>query len=72
MNSKLANDEVAFMLLEGAMVVIAATCITASHPGVAFQGRWGEADFQLRSRKEKDGFQEALSRTVPLGPIETL
>lgn len=57
------------MLLEGAMVVIAATCITASHPGVAFQGRWGEADFQLRSRREKNGFQEATSNPVPLGPI---
>ncbi|KAF7563969.1 hypothetical protein G7046_g142 [Stylonectria norvegica] len=37
-DSKLANDEVSFMILEGAMIVIASICLALGHPGVAFQG----------------------------------
>lgn len=47
----LANNEISFMILEGAMIVIAATCLTVFHPGIAFQGVWHEADFSFRSRK---------------------
>ena len=34
--SKLANQQVTFMVLEGAMIVIASVTLTALHPGVAF------------------------------------
>ena len=45
--SKLANQQVTFMILEGAMIVIASVTLTALHPGVAFQGSWAEADFTV-------------------------
>jgi hypothetical protein len=40
------------MILEGAMVVIATVCLAIWHPGVAFQGRWEEANFRMRGNKE--------------------
>ncbi len=45
----LANDQVSFMILEGAMIVIACLCLTCLHPGVTFQGAWHEADFNFRN-----------------------
>ena len=47
----LANNEVSFMILEGAMLVIATSCLTFLHPGVAFQGFWQDANFSFRTRK---------------------
>lgn len=51
LDSDLANDEVAFLVLEGATVAIAVIALSIFHPGVAFQGLWGKADFQLVSRR---------------------
>lgn len=34
--SDLANDQVAFMILEGAMMIIACGALTAIHPGLVF------------------------------------
>lgn len=51
LDSDLANDEVAFLVLEGAMVAIAVILLSISHPGVAFQGLWSKADFQLVNRR---------------------
>lgn len=51
LDSDLANDEVAFLVLEGAMVAIAVIALSIFHPGVAFQGLWGKADFQLVNRR---------------------
>jgi hypothetical protein len=42
-----------FMILEGAMITIATTCLTALHPGISFQGAWHEVNFSFRARKEK-------------------
>ncbi|KAL4899200.1 hypothetical protein BDW74DRAFT_183941 [Aspergillus multicolor] len=42
-DSELANDEITFMILEGAMVSIACICLTVLHPGRA-----------LRTRRQKD------------------
>lgn len=39
--SQLANDEVALMILEGAMVAIACICLTVFHPGVVMGRAWG-------------------------------
>ncbi len=47
----LANNQISFMILEGAMVVIATSCLTLLHPGVAFQGSWSDADFTFRPKK---------------------
>lgn len=59
----LANNEISFMILEGAMIVIASSCLTWLHPGEAFQGAWAQANFTLRTRKTGD-----VEKTV--GPPE--
>lgn len=41
-HSALANDQVLFMVLEGAMIVIAILCLTILHPGVCFGGQWNQ------------------------------
>lgn len=38
--SALAYDEVAFMALEGTMMVLATVCLTIFHPGLCFGGQW--------------------------------
>jgi hypothetical protein len=39
-DSDLANDEVSFMILEGAMMVVACGGMTLFHPGVCLGGYW--------------------------------
>lgn len=50
----LANNQISFMVLEGAMITIACTCLTLLHPGIAFQGHWAEANFKFRPGKMVD------------------
>ncbi|KAL2813838.1 RTA1 like protein-domain-containing protein [Aspergillus granulosus] len=52
-DSELANDEAAFMVLEGAMISIMCICMTVLHPGVALQ----------RRRRKRDSGVELLERT---------
>ncbi|CAG7926524.1 unnamed protein product [Penicillium olsonii] len=40
-DSSLANDEIALMILEGAMVSIACICLTGFHPGLLVGKNWG-------------------------------
>ncbi len=47
----LANNETSFMILEGAMIIIATSCLTFLHPGISFQGAWTAANFTFRRRK---------------------
>lgn len=49
-NGKLFNEEVPFMILEGPMIIIACTAVSAFHPGFAFQSCWHEADFVFWTR----------------------
>ncbi|KAL4936167.1 RTA-like protein [Aspergillus oleicola] len=50
-DSHLANDEVTFMVLEGAMISIAAVALsTWGHPGIGFQGNWLKLDYPMFSR----------------------
>ncbi|KAH8697445.1 sphingoid long-chain base transporter [Talaromyces proteolyticus] len=50
--SSLANDQVTFMVLEGAMIVIAALGLsTWGHPGVGFYGKWQVLDYRLFVKK---------------------
>ncbi|KAF4625050.1 hypothetical protein G7Y89_g13119 [Cudoniella acicularis] len=44
----LANNQISFMILEGAMIVIATSCMTLLHPGLAFKGSWEGANFTFR------------------------
>ncbi|OOF89857.1 hypothetical protein ASPCADRAFT_519604 [Aspergillus carbonarius ITEM 5010] len=46
-HSALANDEVDFMILEGAMIVIAILSLTALHPGVCFDGLWDQTKWNF-------------------------
>ncbi|KAL2844061.1 RTA1 like protein-domain-containing protein [Aspergillus pseudoustus] len=52
-DSELANDEAAFMVLEGALISIMCICMTALHPGVALQ----------QKRRKRDSSVELLERT---------
>jgi hypothetical protein len=49
-DSRLANEEVTFMVLEGALVAIAVLSVSTSHPGLIFRSHWVEADFQLGNK----------------------
>jgi hypothetical protein len=42
--SPLASNEVAFMILEGTMVVIACFCLTVGHPGLCPDIAWKRLD----------------------------
>ncbi|RHZ58029.1 hypothetical protein CDV55_100580 [Aspergillus turcosus] len=49
----LANDEVMFMILEGAMMVIATLCLTALHPGYCFGGYWDQTSWKSIKRSSQ-------------------
>jgi hypothetical protein len=46
-HGKLANQQITFMVLEGAMIVSAVLLLTSFHPGLAFMGRWHDASWSL-------------------------
>ncbi len=48
----LANDQVTFMVLEGAMVASAVVMMTVVHPGIACQGTWNTAIWHVRKKNE--------------------
>ncbi|MCJ1395671.1 hypothetical protein MMC18_008557 [Xylographa bjoerkii] len=48
----LANQEITYMILEGAMIVIATILLTVFHPGLCFAGAWAAANFALKGRKK--------------------
>ena len=54
------NNETDFLVLDGAMIVIATVCLTAIHPGVAFGGIWQAADWNFRGKKA------AKSEEIPM------
>ncbi|GAQ08722.1 sphingoid long-chain base transporter RSB1 [Aspergillus lentulus] len=49
----LANDEVTFMILEGAMMVIATLCLTVLHPGYCFGGYWDQTSWKSIKRSSQ-------------------
>lgn len=50
-NGALFNDEVASMILEGPMIIVASLAMTVFHPGMVFRGRWAESSWSLRNQK---------------------
>ena len=52
---ELANDEITFMILEGAMIVIASTALTGVHPGIMFGKSWGAANMHHGQHIEMKG-----------------
>ena len=42
-DGKIANYEIPYMILEGAMIIIASTLLTISHPALVFGDIWRQA-----------------------------
>ncbi|CRL21241.1 RTA1 like protein [Penicillium camemberti] len=59
--SSLANNEVVFMILEGAMLAIALLCLTALHPGICFNGQWNNTKWSFH--KSRDSEMSLISKT---------
>lgn len=53
-NSALANDQVLFMILEGAMIAIATICMTGLHPGICFKGLWDATEWNFRRARQSE------------------
>jgi hypothetical protein len=59
----IAGIEVAFMILEGPMVILAVSALAVFHPGFAFDGQWNAAGWSLK--KSKAPFYEAKASESP-------
>jgi hypothetical protein len=51
-HSSLANNQVLFMILEGAMIAIAVICMTILHPGFCFDGLWDQTKWSFRRSRD--------------------
>ena len=51
-HGKLANQEITFMILEGADICIAVICLTVFHPGLVFGQEWQVAEWKVRGNKD--------------------
>lgn len=49
-DGNLANDEITYMVLEGAMIAGAVIALTVFHPGWVWKGQWGDAVWSVRSK----------------------
>ena len=61
-HGSLANNQISFMILEGAMVTIACSCLMILHPGISFRGSWSDANFTFRMRKA-GGLEKSIYAT---------
>ncbi|KAF4622654.1 hypothetical protein G7Y89_g14372 [Cudoniella acicularis] len=66
----LANDQVSFMILEGAMIVIATSALTFLNPGLCFQGGWEAANFKfgkkvIEAEMEMGGVSDSAESVKP-------
>src|SRR5450755_3179613 len=59
----LANNQVSFMILDGAMMVITVTLLTTAHPGLTLGPMWQAGNFRL-GRAKKTNTAEAAQETV--------
>ncbi|KAJ5544521.1 hypothetical protein N7535_007080 [Penicillium sp. DV-2018c] len=62
-HSSLANNEVMFMVLEGAMMAIALLCLTLLHPGVCFAGHWNTTKWTFRNKAR--GSEMSMISLIP-------
>lgn len=53
-HSSIANNQVMFMVLEGAMIAIAVICMTALHPGFCFDGLWDQTKWSFRRSRDSE------------------
>jgi hypothetical protein len=61
--SAVANNESAFMVLEGPLIIIAVGVMTAFHPGPAFKGKWAVAAWSFRNKGAKTDVDERKDMT---------
>ncbi|KAL5358591.1 RTA1 like protein-domain-containing protein [Aspergillus floccosus] len=54
-SSDLANDEIAFMILEGASMVVACGCLSIFHPGLSLKGHWNDPTSLPLKPEQGDG-----------------
>lgn len=52
-DGNIANSEPLFMVFEGPMIFIAVGLLSILHPGIAFKGRWAEANFGVWAGRKK-------------------
>lgn len=53
-DSKLANDQITFMVLEGAMIVSATVIFTIFHPGFVFGDDWKNSGWDSKENGQSD------------------
>ena len=71
-HSKLANDEVDFMVLEGAMIVLAALALTVLHPGFCFDGLWKQTKWSRVKAGDVDmAFLDAEGKVRGVGSLDS-
>ena len=51
-SSGVANNEPAFMILEGPLIIVAVGAMALFHPGYAFDGKWLAASWSLREKEK--------------------
>ncbi|KAI9815769.1 MAG: hypothetical protein M1827_002165 [Pycnora praestabilis] len=51
LSGSLFNNQISFMILDGAMMIVAIGALVVLHPGFAFAGAWRDANFNLRIKK---------------------
>lgn len=64
-NGAVANNQAAFMVLEGPMIILATAALTFFHPGYSFAGHWADASWSLRGR-EATAVGSSSSSEIPL------
>ncbi|RHZ67298.1 hypothetical protein CDV55_107863 [Aspergillus turcosus] len=60
-SSDLANDEVAFMILEGASMVVACGSMSIFHPGLSLKGHWKDPMSWPPKARQDDGVPLAVT-----------
>ena len=69
-NGDIANNEVEFMILDGALMSIVIILLTIAHPGIILGPMWQAGGFRLRRSKaaaEKGGVAEEVGTWGPGG-----
>ncbi|GJP97234.1 hypothetical protein CBS115989_6515 [Aspergillus niger] len=71
-HSRLANDEVDFMVLEGAMIVLATLALTVLHPGFCFDGLWKQTKWSRVKAGDVDmAFLDAEGKVRGVGSLDS-
>lgn len=55
------NNEVDFMVLDGAMIATATLCLTALHPGPSFGDQWHASNWSFKTSRVKSESETVLS-----------